>query len=370
MVDRKQSQQIAQLQKAVANLKVGKARKKKSRNGGKAMRGYDPIHTAIRAKFLPFDTEKGVASPLTDGRPSQKFMSKAQSTVSLTSGQGFVFMVCPNVASDSTRASLLVATGNFSAGAFTTDGTWKSATVGDKIGAWGSLQTLNTNTPYTAATLAGGYEFACVGSGVKFTYEGPDLYKGGTIRYIYDKEGMYNLAADWSVDTPNGVINYINASANSIRQNINKNNVVEINTSYSNGYDVEYYDAQAATETAAGVNSSATALVGGSTASTYFGTKPTVIGYYVNVATTAVSFHVDVVEHWSLSHPDIQALQTPSYAHASMATHVASLMDNVRQNHAGAPNSTHLDVTKTTMAAMKSPIGHELLNAGIRAALL
>lgn len=373
MSDATQAKEIAALQRQVAMLRTSKPKKKASRrkaassSNGFAQKAYDPIHTAIRAKFVPFDTEKGVASPMNDGRPSQKFMAKAQTQIALSAGQGFCFMVCPNVASNATYASVVFAIGSFTGGEFTLDGPWKNGVVGDQVGAFGVINRLSTNTPYAAATLATGYEYSCVGSGLKLTYEGSELYRGGTLRYLYDKEGSYNAAAGWTVDTPNGLINFINSAPNTVRQSINKENVVEINTSnIAEGY----YESTGAFDTSYGVQSGAVEPMGGTTATTYFGVRPTTLGYFVNTSGNPISFHIDVVEHWSLSAPSIQSLQTPSYAHAPMATHVAALMDNARQHHAGTPNVKHIDATKAVLSAMKSPIGHELLNAGIRAALL
>lgn len=367
-IDSKQSRQIASLQQQLSNLRASKKRRpRRAKPQNSASKAFDPIHTAIRARFVPFDTEKGIACPMADGRPAQKFMAKSQTQIALSAGQGFCFMATPNIASDSTYASVVFAVGAFSGGVFTTDGAWKNATVGDQVGAFGSIVRLVTNTPYNAATLANGFEYSCVGSGLKFTYEGSELYRGGTLRYLYDKDTAYNTAADWASDTPNGLISYVNSAANTVRQSINKENVVEINTTATSD---GYYEAGTNLATAYSPGGGDVALVGGATATTYFSDRPNVIGYFVNTSGNSISFHVDVVEHWAITHPLIQSLQTPSYAHAPMSTHVAALMDNVRQNHAGAPNVRHLDVTKTTLAAMKSPIGHEVLNAGIRAALL
>lgn len=306
---------------------------------------------------------------MADGRPSQKFMAKAQAQISLSGIQGFCFMACPNASSDATSASLVIAVGSFSNGKFVTDSTWRNATVGDLVaGAGNSISRLSTNTPYTAATLATGFEYACVGSGLKFTYEGAELYRGGTLRYLYDKDGAYNQTNDWTIDTLNGVIDFVNSAPNTVRQSINKENVVEINTTSTSDF---YLESENVTNVSYGVGGfGLTQPVGGTTATTTFGVRPNVIGYYQNTSGNAISFHIDLVEHWSVSSPTIQSLQSPSYSHVGMSVHAAALMDNVRQNHASAPNVKHIDVTKTTMAALKSPIGHELLNAGIRAALL
>jgi hypothetical protein len=364
-IDNRQQREINSLKRALQSFNK---KKRQPRKKSAITRNFDPIHTAIRARFVPFDTEKGIASPLSDGRPSQKFMAKAQAQITLTSGQGFCFMVGANAASDSTRASVVFAIGAFTSGVFTTDGSWQNLTVGDQVGPFGTIQRLGTNTPYTAATLADGYEYACVGAGLKFTYEGSELYRGGTLRYLYDKEAAYNSTNSWSGDSVNGVINFVNSAPNTVRQSINKDNVVEINTTPT--YDGYVEQSAAAGGAYGGTGESFTSTIGGTTGTTQFCIKPAVLGYYANTSGNTISFHVDVVEHWSITNPVIQSLQTPSYAHAPMSTHVAALMDNVRQAHAGSPNVKHLDVTKTTLSAMKSPIGHEVLNAGIRAALL
>ncbi len=292
-------------------------------------------------------------------------MSKAQTQITLAANQVFCFMTCPNVASNAAYASVVFAVGAASGGIFATDGAWKSATVGDLVGPFGTIVRMSTNTPYNNIILAGGYEYSCVGAGLKFTYEGAELYKGGTMRYVYDKESSYNLTNDWTVDTVNGLITFVNASANTVRQSINKDNVVEINASPTS---FGYYEG-GNTSTAYSAGGGGVAAIGGASATTFFGDKPTVIGYYVNTSGQQISFHVDVVEHWSISHPDIQTLQTPSYAHGPMATHVAAVMDNVRQNHAGTPNTHHTSVAKETVKAMQSPLGHEALNIGLRMAL-
>lgn len=361
--------ELAKLGSTKPKRKNGRARKPKAQgNGQKLGKQYDAIHTAVRARFVPFDTEKGIASPMNDGRPSQKFMAKAQAQIALSAGQGFVFMACPNVASDFNFASVVFAVGAFSGGKFTLDGSWKNAAVGDLVGPFGTITKIVTNTPYGYATLSTGFEYACVGSGLKMTYEGSELYRGGTMRYLYDKEGAYNSdpAFVWTGETVNGLIDYVNSAPNTIRQSINKENVVEMNTTCTLD---QYNECDSITKTAYGTGYNECATVGGTTANTFFGCRPNVLGYFVNTSGNPISFHVDVVEHWSISHPTIQSLQTPSYAHAPMATHVSALMDNVRQAHAGVPNSKHLDIAKMTLSAMKSPIGHELLNAGIRAAL-
>lgn len=130
-----------------------KRKRQKTTNEAKKVGAYDPIHTAIRARFVPFDTEKGIASPMNDGRPAQKFMAKAQTQIALAAGQGFCFMACPNISSNSNVASVLFAVGAFTGGQFTTDGFWRNATVGDQVGPFGQIIKLTTNTPYSSATL-------------------------------------------------------------------------------------------------------------------------------------------------------------------------------------------------------------------------
>lgn len=326
----------------------------------------DPIVGAVKAAFRPFDVLKGVAAPLADGRPSQKFMAKAINTVTLTSGQGMCFMQCPNVASDATRPSVVMAIGAFTNGQFATNGSWSNTSVGNLLGPFGVIRVITTNTPYDAGMLSSGFEYSCVGAGLKFTYEGAELYRGGTMRYIYDTEAAFNNNADWTIATVNDVIDFVNTSPNTIRQSINHTNVVEINATPARS---TYLEASFVNSTSYSVGSNAQTEIGGTTSSTIFNTNPGVLGYYVNTSGNSISFHVDVVEHWSISNQSIQALQTPSHAHSAMDTHVIGVMANTRQQHASMPNTTHSTVSKTILSAMKSPIGLELLHAGIRAAL-
>lgn len=315
-----------------------------------------------------------MAAPLIDGRPSQKFMAKAQTQLSLAAGQGFCFMQGANFALGAGNPSIVIAVGAFTGGRFSTDGTWKSATAGDLVGSFGTITRLTTNTPYTGVSLnTDKLEYACLAAGIKFTYEGSELYKGGTFRYIYDKDSTYNGTPDWASRTVNGLIDLVNSSANTIRQSINKDNIVEINASITPS---PYIEAASPLDVAYGVPNFAgngpnniASLVGGAAATSYFCTAPSVIGYYVNTSGNTISFHIDTVEHWSCSGAVIQSLQTPSYSHVAMSSHVDAVMANVRQDHASKPHTKHVDVAKATVSAMKSPLGHEILNVGLKAAL-
>lgn len=368
----KQSKQIAALQRQIANFRISKSRKRKRpvKNGVSARGPVDPIVTSVRAIMKPFDVEKGVASPLDDGRPAQKFMAKAQAQVVLTASQVLAFMYCPCAANDAVRPSLVMCVGAATNGKFTTAGSFANGTGTTGISS-GTLSYLSTNTPYTSSVISDqGLEYASVGAGIKFTYEGAELYRGGTFRYVYDREGSFNnddeLWTSANIGT-NVLIDYINSQANTIRQSINKDNVVEINASMEESIYRETNDPlKVYCGADAGGNSN---LIGGSSSTVTFAYKPSVIGYYVNTSGQSISFHVDLVEHWAMSSPTIQALQSNSYAHAPLATHVASAMASVRQAHASQPNTHHIDVAKTTVRALQSPIGHALLNDAMMAAL-
>lgn len=356
--------------------------RKPTRNGAPAKPSRavanDPVLTSVKALMRPFDVEKGVAAPLVDGRPAQKFMAKAQTQITLAAGKMMAFMVCPNAANDASAASVIFLVGTANAGRFDIDGFIRNGIAGVNIWGTGGVNTiipLSTNTPYSQTTLSGnstvntGVEYACVGNGLKFTYEGAELYRGGTLRYIYDREGGFNHdESNWTNRTGNNLVDYVNNNPNTIRQSINKDNVVEINCS-PEGL-AGYFECLAGTDSVYGADDNKQSeYVGGASPTTYFGVRPTVIGYYVNTSGNTISFHIDTVEHWAMSSPIIQSLQTPSYAHTAMATHVSAVMGTIRQQHAGSPNVHHATVAKETVAAMKSPIGHELLNVGIRAAL-
>jgi hypothetical protein len=357
---------IAALQRQVSSLSR-KKNKPRIPRAPTTPKELDPITTAVKAMINPFVVEKGIAAPLADGRPSQKFMAKAQTSITVPSGYIMAFMASPTCSSDATNPSVMIVVGTANAGNFSVTQAFYSGATATAAGL--TYSTLTTNTPYSAANLnAGNFDYCCTGSGLRFTYDGTELNRGGTFRYVYDNEAAYNPPFDWATASAVSLVNFINSAPNAVRQSINKNNVVEINASITRSdydeatspFDVcytpdpEYNDNQPITTAASNIR---------------FAHKPSMLGYYVNPG-SQVTFHVEVVEHWSLSAPTIQALQTPSYAHTQMATHVQAVLMNVRQAHATQPNVHHVDVAKSTVSAMKSPLGHEILNTAIRAALV
>lgn len=323
----------------------------------------DPMVATVKAAVRPFDVQKGVSSSLYMNRPSQKFMAKANTSISIPAGCNMVFMAAPCIASDSTYASIIF--GVQTAAGTPMSGNWSNSVVGDQVITGGTITRLSTNTPYPAATLALGYEWACCGSGLRFTYEGTEFNRSGTFKYTYDPEYSFNAGnSTWGAKGPANNIAFTDASANNIRQSINKNNVVEINTFIA---PADYAIGDGGSCWVAGLSGAA---IGGTTATTQFSTAPKLIGYFLNSSSNTVSFHVEMIEHWNVSSPTIQSLQTDSVAHPVLADQVGTFLMSTRQNHALQPNDHHVDVMKSTQKALGSPLGHELLNTALRAALV
>jgi len=368
-INRKQNQRIADLQKKVAKLALLKNLPKKVRRAkAKTMRiskdtpdRVDPVSTSVKAIVRPFDVTKGLASTLVSGRPSQKFMAKANTSVTVPSGCYMYFMQAPCIAADATYASVIVCVQ--SAAATPVTGTWKNATVGDKVIAGGTLATLATNTPYNGSAITSQFEFANVSCGLRFTYEGAELYKSGTFKYIHDTELSYNDngGSGYLTSSPATLVSFVDSAPNSIRQSINKNNVVEINATMQ-GYGTPI-------QTPSFWMNSSGSPVGGASASTYFGTAPGVLGYFLNSSSSSVSFHIETIEHWSISSPTLQALHTDSVTHVALQDQVHNFLASSRQLHAQQPNSHHVAVMKDARKAIGSPLGHEVLNAALTAAL-
>lgn len=369
--NKKQNQKIAALERKVAMIKLTNAMPKKAarayRKRARSQRPkvatpLDPVAVSVKAMVKPFDVPKGIASNLYNPRPSQKFMAKANTSVSIPAGCTMVFMCSPCVASDSNRPSVTVAIQSASATPFS--GAWKNAVVGGNVVGGGTISTLSTNTPYSAATLAGtGYEWNLVGVGLRFTYEGTELNRGGMFRYVHDLEGGYNQGnSDWTVKGPGDIVTFVDSATNNLRQSINKNNVVEINPlviqhTYFTGEGSSIF------------SNSSGAPIGGSVPVNAVGTVPMCLGYFVNVSTTTVAFHVETVEHWSVSSPALQALHTASVGHPVLHEQVGNFLHTARQLHASQPNAHHVDVMKEAKKSLGSPLGHELLNTALTAAL-
>ncbi len=369
-INRKQNKQIADLQKKFAQLKtianLPKATKrkvlKKSRvSTSKGSKLLDPVVVSVKAQVRPFDVPKGIACPLDSGRPSQKFMAKANTSVSIPSGCYMVFMANPCVASDSNRPSVVL--GVQSVAGTPMSGPWKNSVAGINVVTGGTISLLSTNTPYPGTTLAGtGYEWQLCGSGIRFTYEGAELYKSGTFKYIHDIENGYNASnTDWTLKGPADIITFVDSAPNSIRQSINKNNVVEVNSYLAT--------ASYLSEGTAFYSNSTGALIGGASATAIAGTSPPCLGYFLNSSTSSISFHIETIEHWSVSAPALQALHTDSVSHPVLRDQVNNFLQSARQLHASQPNAHHTSVMASAKKAMGSPMGHEVLNAALTAAL-
>lgn len=366
--------QIALLQRQIASFRMTKPKAKRQRkqngNGSGSKNNNrmadDPVIGSVKAILRPFDVLKGVASPLIDGRPSQKFMAKAQTQVTIPAANIMCFMVCPCAASDVNKFSMILCVGASTGGNFSSTTRWSSAVPP------GTVTGLATNTPYTSGVLGSGLEVSNVGCGVKFTYEGTELNRGGTFRYIYDRDGAYNEDGqpwDSNSATPFSLVNFINSSANTIRQGITVNPAVEINSTCE---EITYREIPDADNVWFGIDSKTEGYNIGPTAAPtgLAGLKPLVVGYFINSSSATISFHVDIVEHWAMSGTPVQTLQTDSYAHAPMSTHVSAILASSRQLHASTPNVHHASVTGTAVKALKSPLGHAILNDALKVALL
>ena len=348
----------------LANLpkKTRRVARKRIQTTVNRMASTDPVMTSVKAIIRPFDAPKGIASPLGGlTRSSQKFMAKGATSVVIPAGCKMVFMQAPCVASDATYQSLVI--GVQTASATQMSGPWKNAVVGAKVVTGGTITMLSTNTPYSSSTLAGsGYEWQSVSSGIRFSYEGTVLNQSGTFRYIHDPENGYNQGfVDWTGKGPAEVISYIDAATNCIRQNIIKNPIVEINSTVvsMNGPS----EGQTLWPNAFG------SLIGGTTTNNMFSINPCLIGVFENTSTNSISFHVEIIEHWAVAGPNLQALHTDSVSHPVLLDQVSNFLQSSRQMHASTPNSHHTAVMKSVKQGIGSPLGHEVLNAALTAAL-
>lgn len=321
----------------------------------------DGVHHAIQARLDPFNAIRGMAANLNNAKPSQKFMAKGTTTVSVPAGCSMAFMSAPCVVSDALYKSVVIAVQT--APGVPLSGNWKSGVVGVDNVNGGTLSYITTATPYTAATLATGFEWSSVGTGLRFTYEGPELYRSGVLRYMVDIDARYNQGnANWTTVTIPALTTLLDSSVNTIRHSINNANIVEINC--ATNLNTELYSE--ADIYWGGSNGSP---IGGGGSTSQFSNYPSTLGYYTNSSGFAVSFHIECIEHWSLTGPSIQSLLTPNFADTQMDAHLNAVLDTTRQLQATTPNVPHTTVLQKVVKAANSPIGHAVLNAAIKFAL-
>ena len=356
------------------------SRKKKSRNGGRypsggrdfiktgsgisstvlphpAVQAADPLAVGIAAQLSPFNVPKGTAKKLVDSLQSQAITARGTSTVSVPPNNTLLMFVENCVANDTINSSVfLVVCPNINLVDATS--TITSSTAAN-FPANCTGYTIPTNTPYTAATLAGGdYNWRLVGAGVRVRNVSEQLYRGGIFRYVLDTQGTINGQVAVNSTKFSEIITILNGCQHSVRKHFSDDSLIEILvpagslnewSGMSGNYDASFVGTtQAMTGGTAYGNYTGTGAgrVFGTTSGVVCGYQPMVWGYFVNSGTGTQTLDFEVIEHWEVHGSTISTLHTPSANHVQSQALVTSIMEHVATNHSNNPHLHFKDVVK------------------------
>lgn len=362
-VDRRQTQQIRKLQQQLRRVALVRnpgppKRNKKTKVKNRPVRSQaspfpgipstssldsqpvvshkDPVVLSTVAQLAPFRVPRGVTNLLLNGRPSQKFTSRALLSLSVPVGQEAVMYPCPCIASDNVCKSLEVFVGaraSLDAAAFSATTTPAGLAVTAAV----------TNTPYTFATLGGGdYQWRLVSTGIRVRNTTAAVNRQGVLRWCVDHE---HKLADYTsgVTTHGSLITAIDSSHRSVRRNMSTHPEADVVISgqlYAENVSWKSQQATNAPESLMWPVSQARYEMNGH----YYAVGAGVI-VFPNTS-VGQTYDMEIIEHWEVHGSGIETLHTPSGTHSGSAETVANIIKQAHHQHGLTPSMALHDVAK------------------------
>lgn len=316
--------------------------------GGNAqINAATPMQASFLAPFAPFDIPRGIASQLTDAKPSQKFTARALGQLNVGPNETGLLLISPCIANDPTFLSGFAMIGTMANLAAATSCVTSTAVMDG----WPNLNmmTLNTNTPYSATTLAGAdFTWRLVSAGLRLRNTTAQLNRGGVIRYNIDANNTLvpittGPRRDWA--TGNSIVNAINSSHKSVRYNCASTPDVEIaipafNKDWNRVSSGSMADAAYWSEGVEG-----NCRVGGTTSLNVGGIGRAYVTY-TNPTSATQLFDIELIEHWEVHGTSLETLHSTSASHAGAADLVQNLAQTALHQHSLSPHVHFKDVVK------------------------
>lgn len=364
-VDSVQNKRIANLERKLASLpkqkkegrKKNKTQNSSKKNGGSTVHyrnnpfpgiatvshmdvqptvvHRDPTVISAVSQIAPFRIPRGVSNLLTNCKPSQKFTSRALYTISPAVNAEAVLIPSPSIASDSTYTSLYSFSGTRAALS-----TQLFNAASPAVGV--SVHSTVSNTPYTAATLAGNdFRWRLVSCGIRVRNTTSAVNRQGVIKWNVDHEGLL-------VDYSNGTTTYgalagaLDSSHRTVRRNMASQPEADIVLSG------QLYDGNVTWWNATNVGEAGFFPLGS-------GDVCSLTGYMFRngagvillpAVSTVQTYDVEIVEHWEVHGTSIETLHTPSGSHDMSANTLSAIIKQAHHQHAMTPSMALHDVVK------------------------
>jgi hypothetical protein len=210
-----------------------------------------------------------------------------------------------------------------------------------------------TATPYNLSTLQTGQnKWRLLSAGVRIRYTGPQLYRGGLVKYYHDTQGDLINSTSPSLDlttlTFGTLADRLDSHAGIIRHNLSDTPELQavlpsITTSSQQWASLPFYwpgNAEFQNQ-----------RFGGTTSAYVFG-QPIAYLYGSNTTGQALHFDCELVEHWEIIGRNVDALNTPSSGNAELANSMSTLVVAAHQHLAHNPSHNFQTALKN---AVKDP---------------
>lgn len=325
------------LMKKINNSNKKVPKRKPLKNGANSQH---PLMKTVQGLLSPFTAERGSFGGFLDPRPSQKFSGRGLMSVSIPANEEFMVMFCPCILSDSLYPSMVLSQGTVGNMALATS-TFSSSTA-STFPAGITQRYAVTSTPYNLSTLQTGQnKWRLLSAGARVRFTGPQLYRGGLVKFYHDTQGDIINDSSPSFDittlTFGTLAERLDGHAGVIRHNLSDTpelqavfpSITSISQQWSSS--PQYWPA----------NQEFNTKIFGGSASNYKLGQPIAYLYGTNTTGQALNFDCEMIEHWEIIGRNVDALNTPSTGSADLGNSLSTLVVAAHQHLAQNPSKSY-----------------------------
>jgi len=308
--------------------------------GKSAKKGINhPLVANAVAQLGCTNISAGSASGLTDPRPSQKFSARNLTVITIPANQDMIAFYCPSCANDTSKPSMIYSTGTPATFALATS-SFTSTTAAAVPLAVAQVAAV-TNTPYTADQLTDkSLNTRFVAANIKFRFSGTKLNQSGILRHYHDSRHQLMNFNETTTSNFGTVISRMSSHIGTIRFNFTDKPSCDIQI----GGHSEEQGQWKAHHTPTAEDWRDTRM--GGTTSPYTMGQPMEYIHLSNSSGSAVSFEVEITEHWEVEGETIEILHTPSTSHPILANTISNIYSQAKLLHAKKPDSLFSSMVK------------------------
>jgi hypothetical protein len=350
-------------QQQARSAKVQRARQpKQDRSGSNVDKA---LSNATVAQLDPTACERCSASGLYQPRASQKVSGISKKTVSVASGETLMLAIAPNFANDSTQISIYGYTALTAAVQLNQNLLFGATTPASGAGVFptGVVQsvTMNTNTPYSYATLNQfDYAVKFVSGNLKIRNKATQMNRAGELYVLQDHHMQLGARfaqsgnSNFALTLPNVYSELTTSSRVAAHPMLTEVNVVVNGSDHLiSGQNGGFPGGWTTSNNFCGYSQSnlswANGVFGNAAISPYrTGGMPIAFVMFSNDSGQFQQFSLEWLEHWEVEGMEIEMMHTPSPSNHNVAAAMTALISSTRSNHAMHPHKSFSEVALHT----------------------